>query len=243
MSDVHTLSGAYAVDALDAEESVQFERHLTECPACSREVDSFKDAAAHLALTTAVEPSAPLRERMVAGISRVRPLPPVIAGSAPAAPFTSPARGPRRRRRVVGFLGAAGAAVVIGTSGVVWHQMSEDYRGSAYGAVVAADDSQTFTVPVDQGGTTSVVRSKKLNMAYVVTTGLPSAPTGHHYVLWLQHDSIMTPAGVLPVRSDNKVLLAGDVATASGLAVTVEDAGTEPNQPSDEVLATVSFEG
>ena len=32
--DIHALSGAYAVDALDDIERAQFERHLAECPAC-----------------------------------------------------------------------------------------------------------------------------------------------------------------------------------------------------------------
>ena len=35
MSDIHTLSGAYALDAVDDIERVAFARHLTECPACA----------------------------------------------------------------------------------------------------------------------------------------------------------------------------------------------------------------
>ncbi len=39
MSDIHALSGAYAVDALDDIERAQFERHLAECAECRAEVD------------------------------------------------------------------------------------------------------------------------------------------------------------------------------------------------------------
>ena len=37
-SDLHTLSGAYALNALSAEEAEQFQRHLEACPACTQEV-------------------------------------------------------------------------------------------------------------------------------------------------------------------------------------------------------------
>ncbi|MBU2075761.1 MAG: zf-HC2 domain-containing protein, partial [Actinobacteria bacterium] len=43
MNDVHALSGAYAVDALDDIERAQFERHLVECAECRAEVDSLRE--------------------------------------------------------------------------------------------------------------------------------------------------------------------------------------------------------
>ena len=49
--DVHALSGAYAVDALDDLERAAFERHLAECPECRAEVDSLREAASLLGLT------------------------------------------------------------------------------------------------------------------------------------------------------------------------------------------------
>mgnify|MGYP001075161223 CR=1 FL=1 len=36
-TDLHTLSGAYAIDALSEEEARQFDRHLEECPSCREE--------------------------------------------------------------------------------------------------------------------------------------------------------------------------------------------------------------
>ncbi len=78
MSDIHALSGAYAIDALDDIERAQFERHLAECAECRAEVDSLREASAMLAETTAVEPPADLRDRLLAEIRTVRPLPPVV---------------------------------------------------------------------------------------------------------------------------------------------------------------------
>ena len=74
-NDVHALSGAYAVDALDDIERAQFERHLAECPACTAEVQSLRETAALLAETTAIAPSKELRARILADITTVRPLP------------------------------------------------------------------------------------------------------------------------------------------------------------------------
>ena len=56
MSDIHALSGAYAISALDDIERAQFERHLAKCAECRAEVESLREASAMLAETTAVEP-------------------------------------------------------------------------------------------------------------------------------------------------------------------------------------------
>jgi len=59
MSDIHALSGAYAVDAVDDIERASFERHLASCPTCRAEVASLREASALLAdaATTTPPPS------------------------------------------------------------------------------------------------------------------------------------------------------------------------------------------
>ena len=49
MSDIHALSGAYAVDAVDDIERASFERHLASCPTCRAEVASLRETSALLA--------------------------------------------------------------------------------------------------------------------------------------------------------------------------------------------------
>ena len=46
--DLHTLAGAYAIDALSAEEAREFVKHLEECEACRDEVRELQSAAATL---------------------------------------------------------------------------------------------------------------------------------------------------------------------------------------------------
>ena len=45
-ADLHTLTGAYAADALSDTEQLAFERHLTACPACAQEVRTWDPATA-----------------------------------------------------------------------------------------------------------------------------------------------------------------------------------------------------
>jgi len=239
MSDIHALSGAYAVDALDDIERAQFERHLADCLTCQSEVTSLQEAASLLAETTRAAPSRELRDRVLADITTVRPLPPEVLGDAPPAPVTELA--PRRRRRITTFVAAAAAALAIGTGAVVWQQVTDDGPSSRYEQVLQAGDAQRFTVDVG-GATATVVRSKKLNEAWLVTKNMPAAPDGHAYALWLQHDDVMVPAGIMPAGEDNEVLLSGDAATANGAGITVETAGQAPTEPSDDVVALFSFD-
>ena len=55
--EIHALSGAYAVDALDPAERALFEEHLASCAACRAEVTSRQDTAALFSTTSAVAPS------------------------------------------------------------------------------------------------------------------------------------------------------------------------------------------
>jgi anti-sigma-K factor RskA len=236
MSDIHALSGAYAVDALDDLERAQFERHLRDCEICSREVESLREASALLAETTAVAPSAALRDRVLAEIATVRPLPPVVPTS-----FPTESTRDRRGRRWLLAVAAAAAAVLIGAGGVVWQQVTDE-PPSRVEQVLQASDAQEFTQTLPGGAEATVVRSKKLNEAVLITHDMPAAPNGHAYALWLQHDDVMVPAGIMPPGSDNEVLLSGDAASANGAGITVETAGEQHAEPEGDVVVVFDFE-
>ena len=107
--DIHALSGAYAVDALDDVEREQFERHLAGCSACQAEVASLVAAATELSSLSDVAPPPSLRAKVLQGITTVRPLPPIVdnneqrdlgsqpptaAGATPSAPGPASAPAP-----------------------------------------------------------------------------------------------------------------------------------------------------
>jgi anti-sigma-K factor RskA len=235
-SDIHALSGAYAVDALDDDERAMFERHLADCETCRAEVASLQEAAALLGGTTPTEPPAELRDKVLAGIATVRPLPPEVDRRATVTDLA-----PRRRRRTAAWLAAAAAVVALGAGGVVWQQTHEG-QPNRVEQIQAASDVESFDVPLSGGGTATIYRSKKLNEAAIVTRNMPSAPAGHDYVLWLQHGDKMVPAGVMPAGADNAVVFDGDAASANGAGITVEEAGTTPTEPSADIVALIPFD-
>ena len=93
--DLHHLSGAYAVDALDDAERASFEQHLAVCADCRAEVAELSATAHSLGALTEATPPASLRDSVLSGIARVRPLPPLQEDAGEPAPVvTASAAGP-----------------------------------------------------------------------------------------------------------------------------------------------------
>ncbi len=234
MSTAHTLSGAYALDAVTDEERAQFEHHMAGCESCREEVASLREAAAELSALTVQDPPAALRESVLGAISGVRQLPPVVEAEAPV-------RSQRPRR----LLMAAAAAVLVAGVGVGIAQPWSDDPGQVQVAdtteqVLRADDAERVTQTFKDGAKATVVRSASVGRAVLVTHDMPDAPEGHSYVVWLQQGDEMVHAAVMPPGPDNTVLLEGDASTASAAGVTVE---TDPQatEPTTNPVALFAF--
>ena len=77
-TDLHTLSGAYAVDALSAEEAQLFDTHLQQCQACRDEVRELQEAAAKMGASEALVPPPALKARILAAADKQPQLPPKV---------------------------------------------------------------------------------------------------------------------------------------------------------------------
>lgn len=226
-SDVHALSGAYAVDALDESERIEFEKHLATCATCRAEVDSLTEAAAALGALTETEPPARLRNAVLADISTVRPLAPRVTG-------------PRSAVRRRPLLAAAAAVVAFGAGAAVWHPWESTPTASLADRVIHAQDVHATTEKVGAASVT-LYRSATLGRAVLVTAGMPVAASGRVYELWLQDSQgAMHPAGLMPRRSDATVLVRGTATDARGVGITDEPAGGSP-VPTSKPLALVAF--
>lgn len=240
MSDIHALVGAYAIDALDDVERAAFERHLAECPACQSEVAGLREAAAIMGSITPVQPSAALRDRVLADIATVRPLPPSV--DRPAAMSSI---GSRTRFRPRALIAAAAAVIALGAGAAVvqpWDDDTSQRDLTASEQLLAADDAETFTEDVAGGGEATVVRSPSRNQAVLVASGLPEAPAGSVYELWLIHDGDMVSAGLM-TGGDHELWLEGDPATASGFGITIEsEGGSDTGEPTTQPITKIDFQ-
>jgi len=229
MSDIHALSGAYAVDAVDDIERASFERHLATCSTCRAEVASLRETSALLADAALTNPPPALRDAVLSDISRVRPLPPVTVG------------GPVHRRKWFPALVAAVVLALVGVGGAVWQPWRDDASQtlSATDQVLQDPEAQQVSQTLPNGATATVVRSPKEHRAVLVTEDLPEPPAGKVYQLWLQTPSEdMVPAGLMPAGGST-ALLDGNADDAIGVGLSLEPAGGS-EQPT-EVVALIDL--
>jgi anti-sigma factor RsiW len=225
-TDIHALSGAYALDAVSELERADFERHLDGCVHCRDEVRGFRATAICLADTSIDQPPAGLRSRILADARGVRPLPPIESTA--------------RRRRRIPALAAAAAMVVAAGAGLtatVWRPWQPDtVQLSLADRVRTAADARTWSTRLPEGGTMSVTRSQSVGAAVWTSTGVGPAPEGHVYELWLQKpDESLVPAGLMS-SGDGELVLRGDTRGAIGAGLTVEPAGGS-SAPTTEPVA------
>jgi len=239
MSDIHALSGAYALDALDDAERIQFEQHLATCHDCRAEVRSFTETAALIAATEAETPPPSLRDSVLSGISSIRPLPPETPSpDAPADPAAEVAPVTPLWRRTGPLLVAASVALILvglGIFGFTSLRNDGSTTTNLADQVLHASDAMKVTEPLAGGGQLTIVRSESLGRAVMLGQDVPAPAAGKTYQLWLQQPGEgMVSAGLMPDASTPTVLT-GDAATATAAAVSVEPAAGSARPTSDPV--------
>jgi anti-sigma-K factor RskA len=216
---LHTLVGAYVMDAVTGGDRADFERHLLSCEQCRDDVHGLREATAHLAAAVAVTPRPALREQTVRAAERIRQLPPLVpaepspraaswrrAGSRPLAGLRWLAAGGAAPRSWLPRLIAAAAtavaviAIVLGVhlSAMQARLTALEQRDSAIAAVLGSHDATTLTAQVRTGGTATVVMSHRAHALVFTANGLTRLPTSKAYELWLMGPGGATPAGMLP---------------------------------------------
>lgn len=245
-AELHTLTGAYALHALEPAERDAFERHLAECPACAQEVSELAATAARLGLAVSVTPPPAMKEQLLRRIATERQDPPRVA------PESRSGVVGRRGRALSRFALAACLAVAAAFGGIAaWqHQQAQDaraeaqssqQRSEALASVLAAPDAKVATGKLTDGATGTVVVSRNQDKAAFVAAGLPEPPNGKVYELWFNDGGKMRAAGLLsPSAGSDAVLLSGTVGEASGMGITVEPAGGS-DQPTSDPLALMNF--
>jgi anti-sigma-K factor RskA len=157
--DLHDLTAAYALDALDANETEAYERHLGQCEECREQLAELNDTTASLAFGT-VAPAPPPRlraailDQAAAERSNVVPL--------------------RRRRWIVrgaAVAAAAAACVVVGLAVALSRSSNEQFV--SLGLTRGVNGNATLTV-----SGLDAAPSGKTYEAWVIPNGKAPRPAG-----------------------------------------------------------------
>lgn len=222
-ADVHTLTGAYVLDAVTDEERAAFERHLAECETCAQEVVELRETATRLALAANEDPPPRMRELVFASIREVRQDPPHEPPVAEVVRLT-----PRRWPLRLATTAAAAFLAVAATLGVLLAQQQDDLdavraQSQAVAEILRADDATVTTVD-DSGARMTMVVSKSENRMYLYAKDLPAPPAGHTYQAWVMGDEFIS-AGLLTVADGQASLDVHGINAGNALGITVEPEG------------------
>ncbi|WP_338693773.1 anti-sigma factor [Streptomyces sp. Q6] len=245
-TDLHTLTGAYTLDALEEDERVAFEQHLAKCEDCAQEVRELTATAGRLALAATMPPPPRLKDQVMEQIAGVRQ-------ERPHSAVTGLSRTARRGHAMRWALAACvAAAAALGGTTLWQHQQADNARQQAQTAqeqadqitaVLAAPDAKVTSTVVKGGARGSVVVSHDSDKAVFIASGMAKPPEGKVYQLWFVDGDQMRPAGLMnPSRTNQSVLMTGAVNKASGVGVTLEpDGGSK--QPTNQPVALLMLPG
>ena len=260
--DLHTLTGAYALDALDsASELTRFNRHLSRCQSCASEVRGFREVATAMAFAATTEAPAAMRERVMAAAARTRQLPPEIRtharprrtrSSAPWIPWLS------------GAIATAAIAVAVFFGFAQSHTQNELNQARSQNQALAAAQArveaeltqakehdqalaQILGAPhvtllsqrTTKGGVAVVVLDAATRKLVVATSGLPALPAGKVYQLWLIGPVKIVSAGLLPTAQAGVTtpVVATGIVKGDKLGLTVEPAPGSKQPTTTPILA------
>jgi anti-sigma-K factor RskA len=160
--DVHELTPAYALDALDADEARAYEEHLSRCERCRSELATLRESAA--ALAWAVEAPPPpegLRARIL---------------DAAAAERTNVVPLPVRKPWVFRATAAAAAVAACTAIGLgVWASSLNGTRAQALSAVLVVGGDRHATLKVSG---LAAAPAGKTYEAWIIPNGVSAQPAG-----------------------------------------------------------------
>jgi len=239
--DLHALSGAYALDALEDESAHdRFARHLNRCPSCASEVRGFREVATAMAFATATEPPPGLRDRVLAAAARTRQLPPEVSQEtrsrrtrswAPWVPWLS------------GVVAVASIAVAVFFGLAQAHTQQEldqaRAQNQAISMLLSSPQVRVVSQATSKGGVATVVLAAARHQLVVFTNGLPALPSGKVYQLWLIGKTKTVSAGLLPPAQSGRTpaVLASGVVKGDTLGLTVEPSPGSVQPTTKPILA------
>jgi anti-sigma factor RsiW len=257
--DIHSQAQLYVIGALDPDETLEFETHLSQCPECQREVAEMRDVTAQLSELVAAEPPAEVRASVLAQIADI----PQESGARAVGRHAAPGVGagdespevatkviPIRRSWTARVSAAVAAAAVVAAA-LVGGWAINDRNDARHDAEVASDqaaelarvltapDVQTAASEVTGGGTATVVRSESQDTAILVASDLPRLPSDKVYEAWtIDGDQAPVPAGTFTTDGEHTTFTLAQAAVGAGaVALSVEPTGGSDQPTTTPIVA------
>jgi anti-sigma factor RsiW len=263
-ADIHTLSGAYALNAVNDLERAEFDRHLAECDTCAQEVAGLVGAATSMADSTWSVAPPGMRDRVLREINQT---PQVRPGSGRSGFGRSGSGRRAASRRGTGWGGAgsgqpsrwrtwaptaaaAAILVVASASGAYLLDQVRDERGQVRQAqqqltgiqqVLGAGDVELNSSQAPGGGRMSVAVSRQQDRAVTTLAGLRAPLPGKCYTLWRMQDGTPVRAGLFDAGQAGGSRLVDDIGKAQLVALTEESCATPPDKPSMDPIAATAI--
>jgi hypothetical protein len=238
--DIAELLGAYALDAVEADEAVAVEEHLTSCPRCRAELAGHRQTAALLAGPPGNAPSG-LWDGIAGRLNRPAgtaepPRPPGPSPKGSLQPVRARWASSRLTRRVVAVVAVA-AAVAIAFLGVevghLNHRLNQVAAGTAaqnvsQAARLALLDPGSRRIVLTGSGSGSPVLAEVViddsGTAFLFNRGLPALGPARTYQLWLTAGPRPVSVGLLGANPGTVAFAIGPDRAANAFAVSDEAA-------------------
>ena len=225
--DLIALATPYALHALTESERADVEQRVAAAPpqvgaAFAAEVRAVHETMAVVSAATAVEPPAPLRDRLLAAVT-----------DDPVRQLSS-----RRAMRWRTTILAAAAVLAIGLGVLGVGLAIRPPAPSTAEQVFAASDVESVSGPIPSGGTATLVFSHEKDAGVLVMNNVPPPEPGTVYQMWLLGEGSPKSAGTMDAKAvaPSTTAVLPDLGSSKALAFTVEP-GNGSEQPTGAVFA------
>lgn len=233
MTDLHQLSGPYALDALDDLERQRFEQHLAACESCRVEVASFLATLTEVAVASEETPPPGMRDAVLARVDTTRQVSPVVGAATRRFDATAVLR------LAAGVLTVAVVGLTVLSSQLSARVGELEQLAAPAAEVLRSEESVAFSeTSTADGAVVRVLATPANGNAVLVADGLATIDADLAYQLWLiDEDGQPTSAGLLDLdgTGDADSVLTGDMDTVIAIGISVEPAGGSPAPTTDPI--------
>jgi anti-sigma factor RsiW len=231
--EIAELLGAYALDAVDADEAAVIEAHLSDCPRCTAELAQHREVAALLA-NAGSDASVELWDKIAVRLDPPGDPPSTATVLDAALAVALPRQMSQRRRRLrwsaAGAVGAVAAAVIALLALQVGHlddQIGTNSVTSAAQAAMRNPEARTVVLASTSvpGVTAAQIVVLPSGAGYVTHSRLDRLPARETYQLWALESGRIVSLGLLGDHPADVAFTEGNGRDIRAYAVTTEPAG------------------